>query len=67
MNAISIARGDAPQRKVVALAPAVAAMAYPFVLQAFHLVISPPAPSPIRLAGAAALLVLAFALPLSGL
>ena len=69
MNAISITRGDALQRKVVALAPAMAAMAYPFVLQAFHLVVSPPgaALSAVRFAAAAALLVLAFALPLSGL
>jgi hypothetical protein len=69
VNAISVTRGDALQRKVVALAPAVAAMAYPFVLQAFHLVVSPPgaALSAARFAAAAALLVIAFAMPLSGL
>jgi len=60
---------DALWRKIVGLSPAAAAMAYPFLLQAFHLVVSPPdfADSAIRLAGAAALLVLVFAMPLSGL
>jgi hypothetical protein len=44
-------------------------MAYPFLLQAFHLVVSPPdVPlSAIRLASATVLLALAFAMPLSGL
>jgi hypothetical protein len=49
--------------------PAAAAIAYPFVLQAFHWAVSPPGVSlsAFRLAAAAVLLALAFALPLSGL
>jgi hypothetical protein len=44
-------------------------MAYPFVLQGFHSAVSPSGsePSSIRLAEASLLLVIAFALPLSGL
>jgi hypothetical protein len=57
------------RRKIVGLSPALAAMAYPFLLQAFHLVVSAPDfdLSAFRLIGAAVLLVLAFAMPLSGL
>ena len=51
---------SAARRKALALIPAAAALAYPFVLAAFHAVVS------ISAAGAAALLILAFALPLSG-
>jgi hypothetical protein len=60
---------DALRRKIVGLSPAAAAMAYPFLLQAFHLEVSPPdlALSATRLICAAVLLVLAFAMPLSGL
>jgi succinate dehydrogenase/fumarate reductase cytochrome b subunit len=56
-------------RKIFGVLPAAAAMAYPFVLQAFHQVVSPPdvALSAERVAAAAILLALAFALPLSGL
>jgi hypothetical protein len=56
-------------RKIFGLLPAAAAIVYPFVLQAFHQVVSPPdvSLSAIRLAAAAVLLALAFALPLSGL
>ena len=44
-------------------------MAYPFLLQAFHAVVSPTdgLMSAVRIAGAAILLALAFAMPLSGL
>jgi hypothetical protein len=52
---------SAARGKALALIPAAAAVAYPFVLAAFHAVVSE---SP---AGAGALLILAFALPLSGL
>jgi hypothetical protein len=60
---------DALRRRIVALFPAAAAIAYPFLLQAFHLVVSPPnlALSAIRLAVASLVLILAFAMPLSGL
>lgn len=51
---------NAVRVKALALVPAAAALAYPFVLAAFHAVVS------ISAAGAAALLTLAFALPLSG-
>jgi hypothetical protein len=71
VNSISDAseRSDVLPRKLVGLLPAATAIAYPFLLQAFHLVVSAPdvGPSGFRLAGAAALLVLAFAMPLSGL
>jgi hypothetical protein len=68
MSAISTAGepSDALRRKIIGLFPAAAAMVYPFLLQAFHLVVSQPL-SPLRLAGAVVLLVLAFAMPLSGL
>jgi hypothetical protein len=71
LNAISAANehSDALRRKTLRLLPAAAAMAYPFLLKAFHLVVSSPgvALSAPRLAAAAVLLVLAFAMPLSGL
>jgi hypothetical protein len=69
MSAISISSEPALPRKVVGLFPAAAAMAYPFLLEAFHLVVSPPgiALTALRLTSAAILLVLAFAIPLSGL
>ena len=69
MSAIAAAGvpSDTLRRKIVGLFPAAAAMAYPLLLQAFHLVVSQPALSAFRLATAAALLVLAFAMPLSGL
>jgi hypothetical protein len=66
MSAISAAPSDALRRKLAGLFPAAAAMAYPFLLQAFHSVVAQPA-SAVRLALAVALLVLAFAMPLSGL
>jgi hypothetical protein len=49
--------------------PAVAAVAYPFVLQAFHGVVSSPdfAGSLAGVGSAALLLIIAFILPLSGL
>lgn len=55
--------------KAIGLLPALAALAYPFMLQAFHFAVSPADVdlSGIRLAGAAILLVLAFAVALSGL
>ena len=71
MSAGSIASqsSDALRRKWIGLSPAVAAMAYPFLLQAFHAVVSPTdgLMSAVRIAGAAILLALAFAMPLSGL
>lgn len=70
MSAAPVAGGppNAPRRNIVLL-PAVAAMAYPFLLQAFHFTVSSPdfAFPRIRLASAAVLLILAFAAPLSGL
>jgi hypothetical protein len=56
------------RKKTLSLIPAAAALAYPFVLAAFHAVVSSSgyAHSSMGLAGAAALLILAFALPLSG-
>jgi hypothetical protein len=59
----------ASRHKAIGVAPAVAAIAYPFLLQGFHAVVSPPDGilTGIRMAGAAVLLVLAFAMPLSGL
>jgi len=68
MSAISAAgeSSDALKRKMAGLFPAATAMAYPFLLQAFHSAVSQPA-SALRLAAAVALLVLAFAMPLSGL
>jgi hypothetical protein len=60
---------DALRRKIVGVLPAATAMVYPFLLQAFHLAVSSPdlALSSTRIAAAAVLLVLAFAMPLSGL
>jgi hypothetical protein len=53
----------------VLVLPAVAAAAYPFVLRAFHSVVSSPgyAGSPVGVGSAALLLIIAFILPLSGL
>jgi hypothetical protein len=61
-------RSDALPRNIVTLSPAAAAIAYPFLLHAFHLVVSSPdfALSSFRLAAAALLLILTFAMPLSG-
>ena len=71
MSAVPIASesSHAFRRKIIGLSPAVAAMAYPFLLAAFHLAVSPPggALSPVRIAAASVLLALAFAMPLSGL
>jgi hypothetical protein len=71
MDAIAIANrsSDVFRRKLIGVSPAAAAIAYPFLLQAFHLVVLPPgaAPSAADVAGAAMLLFLAFAMPLSGL
>ena len=56
------------RRRIVALGPAAAAIAYPFLLQAFHVVVSPPnLLSASRLVVASLVLILAFAMPLSGL
>lgn len=51
---------SAARTKALVLIPAAAALAYPWVLAAFHAAVS------VSLAGAGALLILAFALPLSG-
>jgi hypothetical protein len=71
LNAVSIteAPSDALRRKIIGLYPAAAALAYPFVLQAFHAAVSPSgvALSAVSIALATILLALAFALPLSGL
>jgi len=71
MNAVSITHepSDALKRKIIGLFAAAAAMVYPFLLQAFHVAVSPSGGSlpAVRIAGAAILLVLAFAVPLSGL
>jgi len=71
MSAISAAGepSEALRRKIAGLFPAAAAMAYPFLLQAFHSVVAQPGfvASDIHLIPAVALLVLAFAMPLSGL
>ena len=71
MSAVPIASesANALRRKLTGLSPAAAAMAYPFLLEAFHVAVSPSAGalSAVRIAGAAILLVLAFAMPLSGL
>jgi hypothetical protein len=60
---------DALRRKLIGLYPAAAAIAYPFLLQAFHAAVSPSGGSlsDTRIAVAAILLALAFAMPLSGL
>jgi hypothetical protein len=71
MNAISITHepSDALQRKIIGLFPAAAALAYPFVLQAFHSAVSPSGGSMSSggMAAAAILLAIAVAVPLSGL
>ena len=71
LNAVSITHepSDALQRKIIGLFPAAAVMVYPFLLQAFHVAVSPSGGSlsAVRIAGAAILLALAFAVPLSGL
>jgi hypothetical protein len=56
-------------RNLSAVIPAMTAMAYPFLLRAFHSVVLPSGAgsSPPRYVGAAAILALAFAMPLSGL
>jgi hypothetical protein len=60
---------DALRRKMIGLYPAATAMVYPFLLQAFHAAVSASdgALSAVRIARAAILLALAFALPLSAL
>lgn len=60
---------DALRRRLINLYPAAAALLYPFLLQAFHVAVGPPgeALSAGRIAAAAILLALAFAVPLSGL
>jgi hypothetical protein len=52
-----------------ALAPAAAALCYPFLLKAFHTVVGTPAvtPSPFAILGAAGILAVAFVVPLFGL
>lgn len=57
------------RRKIVSLYPAAAALLYPFLLQAFHAAVGPSvdALTAGRIAAAAILLSLAFAVPLSGL
>jgi hypothetical protein len=71
MSAVPVTNesSHALRRKMLGLSPAVAAMAYPFLLQAFHAAVSPPAGalSAVRIAAAAILLVVAFSMPLSGL
>ncbi len=59
----------AARKNPVGLLPAAAAMAYPFILQAFHVTVSPAGGvlSSARLIGAAVLLLTAFAMPLLGL
>lgn len=60
---------DALRRKIVSLYPAAAALLYPFLLEAFHAAAGPPGVtmSVGRIVAAAILLLLAFAVPLSGL
>jgi hypothetical protein len=52
-----------------ALAPAAAALAYPFLLRAFHAVVGGPAvaPSPLAILGAAVVLAVAFGVPFLGI
>jgi hypothetical protein len=52
-----------------ALAPAAAALPYPFLLRAFHLVVGPPAvtASPFAILGAALVLAVAFGVPFLGI
>ena len=66
---VSSESSNALRQKLIGLSPAAAAIAYPFLLQAFHLAVSPPdaAASVAGTASAAVLLLLAFAMPLSGL
>jgi hypothetical protein len=63
------ASASAKRRNFEALIPAMMAMAYPFLLRAFHSVVlsSGSTSSTPRYVGAAAILALAFAMPLSGL
>ena len=70
MSAVSIAGESSGtlRRRLIGLSPAAAAIAYPFLLQAFHAAVRrPTALSPFRIVAAAVLLALAFAMPLSGL
>lgn len=70
-NAVSITHeaSDALRRKLIGLYPTAAAMIYPLLLQAFHAAVSPSGGSlsAVRIAGAAILLALTFAVPLSAL
>jgi hypothetical protein len=69
-DAVSVGpESDAVRRKIVSLYPIAAALLYPFLLQAFHAAVGPPGEtlSAGRIAAAAILLALAFAVPLSGL
>jgi hypothetical protein len=52
-----------------ALAPAAAALCYPFLLKAFHALVGPPAatPSPFAILGAVVVLAVAFVVPFFGL
>jgi hypothetical protein len=60
-----------PERRLdfQALAPAAAALAYPFLLKAFHAVVGTPAvtPPPSAILGAAVVLAVAFAVPFLGI
>jgi hypothetical protein len=59
---------DAFRRKLLGLSPALTALAYPYLLRAFHAAVTPAdATSSLRILAAALLLALAFAMPLSGL
>jgi hypothetical protein len=53
----------------LALAPAAASLSYPFLLKAFHALVGPPGatPAPFAIAGAALILIIAFAVPVLGL
>src|SRR5678815_644959 len=61
----------APARRFdyLALAPAAAALCYPFLLKAFHVLVGAPAatPSPFAIRGAAVVLAVAFVVPFVGL
>lgn len=54
-----------PRFDCLALAPAVAAICYPFLLRAFHAVVGTQAatPSPLTIVGATLILALAFVVP----
>jgi hypothetical protein len=73
MDALAPARQQSaetePRRNVLAAAPALSAAGYPFLLQAFHLLVGPPGalPSPAAIVGAALVLSLAFAVPALGI